>query len=215
MESRIKRKVLIFEDNRHLRDSLYFLVNASAGFNCAEAFGDARSVMLHVGRHLPDVVIMDIELPGTSGIEATRMIREKYPAIKILILTVFEDSEKIFQSLCAGGSGYLLKTATPEQILQALQDIEAGGTPLSPTVARIMVHFFNANYAERREDYHLTPKEIEVLHALVDGQSYKMIAGTMATTLETTKTHIKNIYRKLHVSSSPEAVALAIRQRLV
>ena len=215
METTGKKKVLIFEDNRHLRDSLYFLINASSSFYCAEAFPDARQVLHHVAMHKPDVVVMDIEMPGITGIEATRLVKADFPQIRILILTVFEDSEKIFQSLCAGGSGYLLKTATPEQILQALRDLEGGGTPLSPTVAKIMVQFFNANYSAQREDYHLTPKETEVLQCLVDGMSYKMIAGTMKIALETIKTHIKNIYRKLHVSSSPEAVAIAIRQRLV
>jgi len=159
---------------------------------------------------------MDIELPGgVSGIEATRQIKEHYPEIQILILTVFDDADKIFQSLCAGGSGYLLKDSQPEDIIQALQDVERGGSPLSPSIARRVVHFFQNNAVYHTQNYKLTPKEKEVLQQMVYGKSYKMVSESLNVSLETIKTHVKNVYKKLHVNSNAEAVAKAIRNGIV
>ncbi len=211
-----KIKVMIFEDNKHLRDSLYFLVNSSSGFECVAAFPDTRQALQHVKHFKPDVIMTDIEMPVMNGIDTTRLIKNEYPGMKILILTVFEDKEKIFQALCAGGSGYLLKNSTPEQILQALTDTYKGGSPLSPSVAKLVVQFFQLNMPEATaDDYNLTPKEKELLECLADGKSYKMIADKMSISIETVKTHIKSVYRKLHVNSSHEAVAKVIRQRIV
>ncbi|HNP23620.1 MAG TPA: response regulator transcription factor [Panacibacter sp.] len=211
-----KIPVIIFEDNAHLRDSLYFLVNSSHDFTCLQAFPDTRNVLQNVEKYKPQVIIMDIEMPVMTGIEATSLIKRHNPEIHILILTVFDDSEKIFQSICAGGSGYLLKNSSPEQILQALMDVHKGGSPLSPSVAKRVVHFFQqANPVVTVEDFKLTSKEKELLQLMVDGGSYKMIADKMNISFETVKTHVKNIYKKLHVNSSSEAVAKAIKQRLV
>ena len=213
-----KKRVVIFEDNSHLRDSLYFLVNTSVDFECVAAYPDTRQALAHVKTINPDVIIMDIEMPVMNGIDTTRLIKKEFPGMKILILTVFEDKERIFQALCAGGSGYLLKTSSPEQILQALCDTYKGGSPLSPSVAKLVVQFFQHAMPTEMyssDDYNLTPKEKELLQSLVDGKSYKMIADHMYISLETVKTHIKNIYRKLHVNSSHEAVAKVLKQRLV
>lgn len=211
-----KIRVIIFEDNRHLRDSLYFLVNTSADFECIAAFPDTRQALQHVKHYNPDVIMMDIEMPVMNGIDTTRLIKSEYPGMKIMILTVFEDKEKIFQALCAGGSGYLLKNSSPAQILQGLTDTYRGGSPLSPSVAKLVVQFFQLNMAEvLQEDYNLTPKEKELLECLVDGKSYKMIADKMSISIETVKTHIKSVYRKLHVNSSHEAVAKVLKQRLL
>ena len=210
-----KIRVVIFEDNSHLRDSLFFLVNTSEEFECVNAFPDTRNILSHIEKNAPELVIMDIEMPVMNGIEATKLLKQHYPDLHILILTVFDDNDKIFQSLCAGGSGYMLKTSSPEQILNALRDVHNSGAPLSPSVAKRMVNFFQHNHSYNTEDYHLTVKEKELLNHMVDGKSYKMISEAMKISLETVKSHIKNIYKKLHVNSSSEAVAKAIRQRIV
>jgi DNA-binding NarL/FixJ family response regulator len=210
-----KLNVVIFEDNTHLRDSLSILVGSSGQFECIGAYADTRNLLKNIGLNTPDLVIMDIEMPGMNGIEATRLIKQHYPQIRILILTVFDDDDKIFQSLCAGGSGYLLKSSTPEQILQGLRDVNNSGASLSPAVAERMVRFFQNNISFDAPDYSLTSKERELLHHMVDGKSYKMIGDAMKISLETVKYHIKNIYRKLHVNSSSEAVVKAIRQNIV
>jgi len=217
MNTNGKIRVMLFEDNKHLRDSLYFLIATSAEFECVAAFPDTRQALQHVRHFKPDVIMTDIEMPVMNGIDTTRLIKGEYPAMKILVLTVFEDKEKIFQALCAGGSGYILKNSTPEQILQALMDTYKGGSPLSPSVAKLVVQFFQLNMpvAATTEDYNLTPKEKELLECLADGKSYKMIADKMGISLETVKTHMKSVYKKLHVNSSHEAVAKVIRQRIV
>jgi len=210
-----KLNVIIFEDNTHLRDSLSILVGTSGQFECAGAYPDTRDLLKNIGKNIPDLIIMDIEMPGMNGIEATRIIKQQYPQVRILILTVFDDDDKIFQSLCAGGSGYLLKSSTPEQILQGMKDVHHSGASLSPAVAERMVRFFQNNISFDKPDYSLTAKERELLHHMVDGKSYKMIGDAMKISLETVKYHIKNIYRKLHVNSSSEAVVKAIRQNIV
>jgi len=218
MSSSVKEKirVTIFEDNNHLRDSLYFLLSSSEEFTCVAAYPDTKNIIQRL-RDIPtDVIVMDIEMPGMNGIQSTKLVKTEFPEIPIMIFTVFEDSEKIFQSLCSGGSGYLLKNSSSTQILQALMDVYKGGSPLSPSVAKRMVHFFQTTMpVVEEEDFHLTPKEKELLQHLVDGKSYKMIADAMMITLETVKTHIKNIYKKLHVNSSTEAVTKAIKNRIV
>lgn len=210
-----KLRVSIFEDNAHLRDSLSFLVNTSDQFQCTNTYPDTSNVLKNLEQNTPDLIIMDIEMPGMNGIDTTRLIKQHYPQIRILILTVFDDDDKIFQSLCAGGSGYLLKSSTPIQILQGLKDVYNSGASLSPAVAERMVHFFQNNVSFATPDYSLTAKEKELLHYMVEGKSYKMISDVMKISLETVKYHIKNIYRKLHVNSSSEAVVKAIRQNIV
>ena len=217
MNTNGKIRVMLFEDNKHLRDSLYFLITTSAEFECVAAFPDTRQALQHVRHFKPDVIMTDIEMPVMNGIDTTRLIKGEYPTMKILVLTVFEDKEKIFQALCAGGSGYILKNSTPEQILQALMDTYKGGSPLSPSVAKLVVQFFQLNMpvATSTEDYNLTPKEKELLECLADGKSYKMIADKMSISLETVKTHIKNIYSKLNVNSKDEALKIARQTKLI
>jgi DNA-binding NarL/FixJ family response regulator len=210
-----KTRVLVFEDNDALRDLLYFMLNATQHFVCVNAYPDTRQLIQRVESNKPSLIVMDIELPGVNGIEATRQIKEQHPDIHILILTVFDDADKIFHSLCAGGSGYLLKDSQPEDIIQALLDVEKGGSPLSPSVARRVVHFFQNNAGINIQTYKLTPKEKEVLQHMVDGKSYKMMGDSLNVSLETIKTHVKNIYKKLHVNSSAEAVVKAIRGGIV
>jgi DNA-binding NarL/FixJ family response regulator len=210
-----KIRVIIFEDNRHLRESLQILLSSSAQFECVGAFADTRNVISVADRLMPDVIVMDIEMPVMNGIDATRLIKQKFHDIPVLILTMFDDTERIFRALQAGGNGYLLKDSSPEEILNAMMEVYNGGSALSPAVAKKVVQFFQSGTPSPQNDYNLTPKEKELLQHLVDGMSYKMIADVMQVALETVKSHIKNVYRKLHVSSSNEAVAKAIRQKIV
>ncbi len=210
-----KIRVIIFEDNTHLRESLQLLLSSSEKFECIGAFADARNAVAIADKLRPGIVMMDIEMPFVNGIEATRLIKIKFPEIPVLILTTFNDSEKIFQSLRAGGNGYLLKNSGPDEILNAIAEVYNGGSSLSPAVARKVVESFQKTEMVQQNEYNLTPKEKELLQHLVDGKSYKMIADAMLVSLETVKSHIKNIYRKLHVSSNAEAVSKAIKQRIV
>jgi len=210
-----KKKVVVFDDNAHLRDSLYFLINSSDDFTCVNTYPNTRKLLANIEQSKPDIVIMDIEIPGMNGIEATWLIKHHHSDIQILILTVFDDNDKIFQSLCAGGSGYMLKTSSPMQILQGLRDVCNGGTSLSPSVANRVVNFFLNNNSYAIHDYNITAKEKEILQHMIDGKSYKMISDAMGLSMETVKTHIKSIYKKLHVNSSSEAVVKAIRQNIV
>lgn len=210
-----KITVVIFEDNKHLRESLQILLKASENFECIGAFADTRNLVHTINNLLPDIIITDIEMPVMNGIEATRMIKNKFPEIPILILTVFNDSEKIFQALQAGGNGYLLKSSSPDEILSGLTDVYHGGSALSPAVARKVIQYFQAGATETQNEYHLTPKEKELLQFLVQGLSYKLIADAMMISFQTVKTHIKNVYKKLHVTSNSEAVVKAIKQKIV
>ena len=210
-----KITVVIFEDNRHLRESLQLLISSSENFECIGAFADTRSLVVTIDKLRPDIIVTDIEMPVMNGIDATRLLKSKFPEIPILILTVFDDSERIFQSLKAGGNGYLLKNSSPDDILNALTEVYNGGSALSPAVTRKVIQYFQTGVPVQQNDYHLTTKEKELLQHLVQGMSYKMIADAMTISFETVKSHVKNVYRKLHVSSNAEAVAKAIKQRIV
>ncbi|MEP6684340.1 MAG: response regulator transcription factor [Parafilimonas sp.] len=210
-----KNSVVVFEDNKHLRESLQLLIYSSEKFECIGAFADTRNVVAVINKLMPDIIVTDIEMPFMNGIDATRLIKNKFPEIPILILTVFDDSERIFQSLQAGGNGYLLKNSSPDEILNALTDVHKGGSALSPAVARKVIQYFQSAVPVHQNDYHLTAKEKELLQCLVQGMSYKMIADAMMISFETVKSHVKNVYRKLHVSSNSEAVAKALKQKIV
>ena len=211
-------RVAIFEDNKLVRDALQTILNGTPGFVCTGAFTDGNRWQGDIKRSEPDVVLMDIEMPGISGIEVTRLIAEHFPHIKILIQTVFNDSEKIFQALCAGASGYILKNDPPHKYLDAIQEVYHGGAAVSPSVAKKLLGFFsNKNVilvAPTSTDYQLTEREKEILHRMVEGDNVVAIAEKKFITLDTVRTHIKHIYKKLHVTNRTEAVIKAIQQRL-
>ena len=211
-------RVAIFEDNKLVRDALQAILNGTADFTCAGAFPDGNRWELDINRSGPHVVLMDIEMQGLNGIEITRKIREKFPGIKILMQTVFNDREKIFQALCAGASGYILKNDPPHKYIEAINDVYNGGAPFSSAVAKKVVGFFaNQNIilvSPGNEDYHLSLREKEILRLMVEALDYKAIAEKTFISYETVRTHVKNIYKKLHVKSRSEAVMKAIQQRL-
>ena len=209
-------RVAIFEDNSNLRQGLFNLLESNEGFVCAGAFGHCERVIENIKESLPDVILMDIELPGINGIEAVKRIRENYPDLKILMETIFEDDEKVFQSICAGANGYILKTTVPAEILKAIREIYEGGSPMTPIIAsKVLRMFKNTVSNETDESYHLSVREKEILKYLVEGMSYKLIASNCFISIETVNGYIKNIYKKLQVHSKSEAVAKAIRGKIV
>ena len=209
-------KVAIFEDNHSLREMLFQLINGSEGFICVGAYGNADDLIHKIEKSEPDVVLMDIEMPGISGIEATKIIKEKFPAVQILMQTVFEDEDRIYESICAGASGYMLKNTPPAKLLEALLEVNSGGAPMSTTVARkLLTGFQLQGNIGKREKLDLSERELQVLENLVQGMSYKMIADARGISIDTIKFHIKNIYEKLHVHSKSEAVIKAIKQKIV
>lgn len=209
-----KLKIAIFEDNRDLRDSMSMIIDAVDEFELVGSFPNAQRLVPRIDQSQPDVILMDINMPGMSGIEATREIHSRYPGIKILMQTVFDEDDKVFASLCAGASGYILKNTTPERMLQAIREVAAGGVFFTPAIAvKVM-----SNFQERQSEpefIRLTDREKEVLFHLVNGLQYKAIADKIFLSYEAVHSHVKKIYEKLHVNSKSEAVVKAIRNKLV
>ena len=209
-------KVALFEDNNNLRQGLFQLIDGTEGFSCVGAYPDCTDILKHVALMEPDVILMDIEMPGISGIEAVKLVKEKFPVIKVLMQTVFEEDNKIFNSICSGASGYLLKNTTPSRILDAIREIYEGGAPMTPSIASKVLQMFQSNnHITNSDAFNLTKRETEVLSNLVKGMSYKLIADACFISIDTVRGHIKNIYEKLQVHSKSEAVAKAIKRNIV
>lgn len=208
-----KISVVIVEDDDQIREGISMFLKSSEGFELKGAFGDCQSTLKNLDDILPDVFLMDISMPGLSGIECTAKIKSVYPEANIIMLTVYEDNAQIFNSLRAGASGYILKRTPLEQILEAVKDVNAGGAPMTPSIAKKVLSFFNDTRIKLNE-YNLTQREKEILKELINGSSYKKIADTLFISLDTVRSHIKNIYQKLHVNSKSEAVAKALKDRL-
>jgi len=212
-------RVAIFEDSKLIRDALQAIISGTSGFNCTGTFADCNRLREDIRRSDPDVVMMDIEMPGMNGIEATAALHENFPEIKVLMQTVFNDSEKIFKALCAGASGYILKNDSPAKQLEAIQEVFNGGAPMNPAVAKKVFTFFqNKNVIlaiPGENDYGLSSREQEILTMMVHGHNCKTIADKAFISYETVRTHVKKIYKKLHVVSKSEAVLKATQQGLV
>jgi DNA-binding NarL/FixJ family response regulator len=203
--------VAIVEDNAALRTSLAQLIDSAPNLVCVGAFADAEDLLDRLQTCKPDVVLMDIGLPGMSGVEALPRLKEARPTAEVLMLTVYDDDKRIFEAVCAGASGYLLKKTPPEQILQAILDIRRGGAPMTPKIARRVIEMFRGASPTSQFSRQLSQREEEVLNALVEGLSYKMIADQLYISIDTVRSHIKHIYEKLHVNSKAQAIALALR----
>lgn len=209
-------RVAIFEDNHNLRDGLFQLINGSHEFQCVGAYANCNSLLRNIEESKPHVILMDIEMPGMSGIEAVKLIKERHPEIKILMETIFEDNNKIFQSVCNGAEGYILKSTSPVQILSAIKEIYEGGAPMTPSIAsKVLKMFKDQTSSGTKNNFDLTDREKEILKCLVEGMSYKLIADTCYISIETVSGHIKNIYKKLQVHSKSEAVVKAIKKNIV
>lgn len=208
-------RVSVFDDNNALRDSLYYLISGTPGFTIAGVYPDCNQVLEHLRQDAADVILMDIDMPGLNGIEATALIKSHFPDINVLILTSYDDSAKIFDALQSGATGYLLKKTTPAKILEAITEVSQGGAPMNSSIARKVLEFFSEKKNITENEYDLSSREKDVLSCLVKGDSYKMIASHCFISMGTVCTHISNIYKKLHVNSKSEAVAKAIRERLI
>ena len=207
-------RVALFDDNDLLRDSVSMLLQDAPGFKLVGSFQDCNRIVEDVKTVGPDVVIMDIDLPGISGIEAVKQIRKNFPEVQVLMQTVFDHEEKVFAAIQAGASGYILKNAESGNLLEAIKEVYRGGVPMTPSIARKVLQQFQTMHAPVTEDYGLSPREREVLALLVQGLSYKMISDKLSISYDTVRAHMKKIYDKLHVSSMTEAVAKAIHQKL-
>jgi DNA-binding NarL/FixJ family response regulator len=207
-------KIAIVEDNNTLRSSLESLFNGTEGMRCVASLNNLLNVVSQIGAALPDIILMDIGLPNISGIEGVRTVKTHFPKIQVLMFTVFDDDEKIFDAIRAGASGYLLKKTPPAEIVDAIRDLYHGGAPMTSSIARKVIQSFQATAPSAAvADYQLTVRENEILYSLVDGLSYKKIADKYCVSISTIRTHICNIYNKLHVNSKAQAVARVLSPR--
>ena len=208
-------KILIYEDNEDFADSIKDLINHASGMQVLAHFTHAKDAIRQIRLYKPDIVLMDIDMPVTNGLEGLRNIRAEKMEVTIIMLTVFDDNDRIFQSICYGASGYILKKTAPDKMISFIQEAQEGGAPMTPSVARQVLKLFCQPFQFNIELQKLTPRENDVLSLLVRGYSYKMAAGEINISIETLRYHIKNIYTKLHVNSKSEAVAKAIQNKLV
>lgn len=211
-------RIAIFDDNKNIRNSIVLLLNTEPSFEVVGLFNDARHCVKNVLDCRPDVVLMDIQMPGINGVEAVSILKKECPHVQILMQTVFEDDDNIFNSILSGASGYILKSHLNKRLLDDIKELQFGGSPMSPAIARRVLNMMKQGMRQRSsqsEDYNLTAREREVLSCIVEGLSYKMIAAKLFISYETVRSHVKKIYEKLHVASLTEVVAKAINQNIV
>ncbi|HZE73421.1 MAG TPA: response regulator transcription factor [Pyrinomonadaceae bacterium] len=208
-------KVAIIEDRREIRDGLTMLIDGTEGFRCTGSYRSMEEALSRLGSDVPDVALCDIGLPGMSGIEGMQILKQRFPNLLLLMLTIYDDDERIFDALCAGACGYLLKKTPPAKLLEALSEAVKGGSPMSPEVARRVIALFRDIRPPDRADYQLTPHETRILKLLVEGHNYKTAAFELNVSINTISFHMRHIYEKLQVHSKSEAVAKALRDRLI
>jgi DNA-binding NarL/FixJ family response regulator len=208
-------RVMLIEDLREVRESLNILIDGTSGFRCVGSYRTMEEALAGTPRNRPDVILTDIGLPGMSGIDGISILRERYADVPIIALTVYDDNRNVFNALCAGAQGYLLKNTPPARLLDSLREVVGGGAPMSPEVARRVVALFRDFRPPTDASCRLTPQETELLKLLIDGHHYKTAAQQLGISTSTVSFHLKNIYQKLQVHSKTEAVAKALRQRLV
>lgn len=212
-------RIAIFDDNKNIRESITLLLKMEKEFEVVGSFAHVLNCQDDIAECKPDIILMDIEMPGMSGIEAVKSIKKEFPHIQVLMQTVFEDDDRVFDSICAGASGYILKNFLNTKLIDSIKELQYGGSPMSPSIARKvltkMQQIPEHVKPEEVPDYHLTKREKEVLACMVNGLSYKMIADQLNIGYETVRSHVKKIYEKLHVASLTEMVAKAIHQRIV
>ncbi len=206
-------RISIFEDNDNLRSSLVYLLSAIDGYEVVGDYNNCKEADVLMRVYQPDVVLMDIDMPGTSGIDGVKKIKEARPSTSVIMYTVFEDDEKLFQCLCAGANGYLLKKTPPQKLFDAIQEVLEGGAPMSPSIAKKVLGSFQSKNHQNK--YAISPREMEVLQWLTKGYSIKSIAAEMDLAFETVRSHLKNIYQKLHVNCGKEAIVKALSEHIV
>lgn len=206
-------KVALCEDNEAFRESLMQFISDSPGFKVVCNCSSPDDILDLIEEHEPNVILMDIDMPGMNGIKATELVKSHYPVINVLMLTVYEDDEKIFNAILAGATGYLLKKTPPAKILEAITEVQNGGASMSASIVKKVLSFFNHNPTSG--EYALSARELTILKCLVNGDSYKMIADNCGISIGTVRSHITNIYKKLHINSKSEAVAKALKEKLL
>src|SRR5262252_508319 len=207
--------VAIIEDERDIRECLTVLINGTDGYSCIGSYRSMEEALEQLPHRLPDVVLSDIGLPGMNGIQGVRLLKQRHPKLLVLMLTVYDDDERIFDAMCAGACGYLLKKTPPARLLDSLREVVAGGAPMSPEVARRVIALFREIRPPERADYHLTPHETRLLKLFVEGHNYKTAAAELHVSVNTVNFHVRSIYDKLQVHSRSEAVAKALLNRIV
>jgi DNA-binding NarL/FixJ family response regulator len=208
-------RVVVVEDDRMTREGLSLIISGAAGYQCAATFGSVEEALAGLGPHGPQVMLLDIHLPGMLGSEGVRVFKARYPSSQILMLTIYAEQEKIFESICNGACGYLLKKTPPAKLLEAIREAHEGGSPMSPVIARKVITLFRQVVPPPQADYQLTPQETRLLKLLAEGYSYQSSAGRLNISINTVRNYIRSIYDKLHVSSKSEAVSKALRSRLI
>ncbi len=203
--------IALVEDDEEIRKGIQTYLNGQKRFVCNFSFGSVEELLRSLNySNSPNVIIMDLGLPGMSGIDGIKIVKEKYPEIDIIVFSIYNDSEKIFESLCAGATGYLLKNTPLQEIKEGIESLAYGGSPMSPQIARKVIDFFNQRTKQKKESP-LSAKEKEIVIGLVDGLSYKLIAARMDISIETVRFHIKNIYSKLQVHSKAEVITRSLK----
>jgi len=208
-------RIILYEDNPQLREGLTMLLNGSDGYEVVGAFKNCNHIEDEVSAYEPDVILMDIDMPGTNGIEGLKRIRKVNNDVKVLMLTVFDDNKNVFEAIRSGANGYVLKKTPPARLIEYISDANSGGAPMTSSIATQVLRMFSDMNATEGEDYNLSDREKQVLQLLVNGYSYKMIASEMFIAIDTVRSHIKKIYEKLHVNSKSEAVAKAFKDKIV
>ena len=209
--------VVVVEDNDAIRDGLKILIDGTEGYSCIGAFEDCESMLKQIKKLNPDVMLMDLAMPGMGGIEGIKKVKAILPELTILVLTIYEENDRIFDALVAGASGYLIKKTPPSKLLEAIKEAYEGGAPMSAQIARKVIEYFQnpKSTIQHKNEYVLTPREKEILSGLVEGHNFKAIADSLFISIETVRFHFRNIYKKLHVHSQSEAVAKAIKEGLI
>jgi DNA-binding NarL/FixJ family response regulator len=208
-------RVALVEDRREIREGLAALIGGTDGFTFTEAFRSMEEAIPAIAHRTPDVLLADIGLPGMSGIDGVRILKQSHPLLTVLALTVYDDDERIFAALCGGASGYLLKNTPPARLLESIREAWAGGAPMSPQVAGKVIAFFRQVQPPPPVDYALTPHEKRLLGLLVEGHNYKTAAGELGVSVNTVSFHVRHIYEKLQVHTQSQAVVKALRERIV
>ncbi len=215
MENHSVIKTAIVEDQREIRDGLATLINSTAGYRCTGSFRSMEEALEKIRHDVPSIMLCDIGLPGMSGIEGIKILKERYANLRLLMLTIYDDDDRIFDALCAGACGYLLKRTSPTRLLESLREAVTGGAPMSPEVANRVITLFREIRPPERANYQLTPHETRLLKLLVEGHNYTTAAVELGVSFNTIKFHMRHIYEKMQVHSKSEAVSKALQNRLV
>jgi DNA-binding NarL/FixJ family response regulator len=210
-----KIKAAVVEDMRDIREGLTTLINFTEGFECTGSYRSMEEAIPKISAKVPDVLLSDIGLPGMDGIQGIKILKDRFPGMTVLMLTVYDDDERIFDALCAGASGYLLKRTPPAQLMENIREAVSGGAPMSPEVANRVIKLFREIRPPEKVDYDLTPHETRLLKLLTEGHNYTTAAEELGVSFNTIKFHMRHIYEKLQVHSKSEAVAKALQSRLV